>query len=240
MPLFHRSSKPETPACPTSQKTLAELQNTVQRLQKALAQPAAAIPPARKSHYPEATAAVAIGLAAIAGAAVYLCRSPRIPAGVEPLQNFHLDRYLGKWYEVARIEHGFEKGLQRTQAEYTRNSNGSIQVINRGYDPKRGVWKLSHGTAKPTIAPDIAALKVAFFGPFYGGYNVVALDSDYRWAMVIGSSLDYFWILSRQPSLPEGVEAELLQKARDIGVDTQKILWVHQDGVNPTGSYFSK
>jgi len=178
-----------------------------------------------------------VGLAALAGAAIYATRNPRIPEGVHPVENFNLDRYLGKWYELARIEHSFEKGLQRTQAEYSVNPDGSIQVINRGYDPKRGEWKVSHGKAKPTIAPDIAALKVSFFGPFYAGYNVVALDEQYQWAMIIGSKLDYFWILSRTPSLPDGVEERLMHQARMLGVDTQKLLWVHQDGVNPTGSY---
>ncbi|MGE8396928.1 MAG: lipocalin family protein, partial [Comamonas sp.] len=109
-----------------------------------------------------------VGLAALAGVAVYASRNPRIPEGVHPIENFDLDRYLGKWYELARIDHSFEKGLQRTQAEYSLNPNGSIQVINRGFNAKRGEWKISHGTAKPTIAPDIAALKVSFFGPFYG------------------------------------------------------------------------
>ena len=239
MPLFNAHRKTDLSGCPNNSKSLTALQNTVEHLQSAVSQGPQPLPK-HNSHRTEVTIAAAIGLAAVAGAAVYMCRSPRIPAGVEPLQNFHLDRYLGKWYEMARIEHGFEKGLQRTQAEYTRTPNGRIHVINRGYDPKRGVWKVVHGKAKPTIAPDIAALKVSFWGPFYSGYNVVALDSDYRWAMVIGSSLDYFWILSRQPSLPEAVEAELLQKAQEIGVDTQKILWVHQDGANPTGSYFAR
>lgn len=142
---------------------------------------------------------------------------------------------LGAMY--VGIDHSFEKGLQRTQAEYSQNPDGSIQVINRGFNAKLGEWKISHGKAKPTIAPDIAALKVSFFGPFYGGYNVVALDDNYQWAMVIGSKLDYFWILSRQPSLPPGIEEQLMQQAQRLGVDTQKILWVHQDGVNPTGNY---
>lgn len=178
-----------------------------------------------------------IGLAAVAGAAVYATRTPRIPKGVEPIGDFNPDRYMGKWYEIARLEHRWERGLQRTQAEYSRNHDGSIHVINRGFDAKRNFWKVTHGTAKPTIAPDVGALKVSFFKPFYGGYNIVELCKDYQWALVIGSSHDYCWILSRKPSLPDGVREHLTEKARSLGIDPAQLLWVHQDGVNPTGSY---
>ena len=238
MSFFHRSCKTDMlPHCPrcTSQDSL---QDSLHSLKTSLQQHASAISTPQRSHTHLGSAALCtVGLAALAGAALYASRNPRIPDGVQPVDNFDVTRYLGKWYELARIEHSFEKGLQRTQAEYSLNPQGGIRVTNRGYDPKRGIWKISHGKAKPTIAADVAALKVSFFGPFYGGYNVVALDEKYQWAMVIGSSLDYFWILSRTPSLPNGVEERLLHQAYLLGVDTQKVLWVHQDGVNPTGSY---
>lgn len=254
MSLRRRACKPDHSHHTLPCQAQASLQNTVQSLKAALQQHQAvhALQAAgqqgqvvqatysKDSNSPNSTLSTllcAIGLAAVAGAAVYAARSPRIPEGIAPVEGFDLTRYLGKWYELARIEHSFEKGLQRTQAEYSIHPDGSIQVINRGYDPKRGEWKISHGKAKPTIAPDIAALKVSFFGPFYSGYNVVALGDDYQWAMVIGSELEYFWILSRTPSLPKGVEDRLMHQARLLGVDIQKVLWVHQDGVNPTGSY---
>ena len=240
MSLFDRFCKDHrTTSCPRCGQQDA-LHNTIQSLKSALQQhksPAPLQTAPSSSTSGNSGVLCALGLAALAGAALYATRKPSTPAGVEPVENFDLHRYLGKWYEVARIEHSFEKGLQRTQAEYSLGSNGTIFVTNRGYDPKRGEWKVSHGKAKSTIAPDIGALKVSFFGPFYSGYHVVALCKDYQWAMVIGSSLDYFWILSRQPSLPNGVEDRLLEQARALGVDTQKILWVHQDGVNPTGNY---
>lgn len=240
MSFFHRSSKTDTPLSCARCEAQDKLHNTVQSLKATLQHhvPQASTQ-ARSSTSVSVSSAVVctVGLAALAGAALYATRNPRIPEGIHPVEGFDLDRYLGKWYELARIEHSFEKGLQRTQAEYSHHPNGSVQVINRGYDPRHGEWKVSHGKAKPTVAPDVAALKVSFFGPFYGGYNVVALDTDYQWAMVIGSTLDYFWILSRRPSLPDGVEDRLMHQARMLGVDTQKVLWVHQDGVNPTGSY---
>ncbi len=240
MQLFRRSCKCALASRLSS--TCAEcaasdsLQNTVQDLKTALQQHAST--PSQR-HLPSSSSAVlcTIGLAALASAAFYATRNPGVPDGIYPVTNFNLERYLGKWYEIARIDHMFEKGLQRTQAEYSMRSDGSIHVINRGYDPRRGEWKVSHGKAKPTIDPDVAALKVSFFGPFYSGYNVVALDDDYQWAMVIGSKLDYFWILSRTPSLPQGVAQRLMHQAQLLGVNTQKVLWVHQDGVNPTGSY---
>ena len=183
------------------------------------------------------TALCLLTLTAFAGAVFYAHRTPRIPRGIVPVQNLDLRRYMGRWYEVARIDHVFERGLQRTQAEYTQRPNGSVWVTNRGYHPLRNEWRIAHGKARPSIAPDIAALKVSFFGPFYSGYHVVALDEDYRWAMVIGSTLEYFWILSRTPSLPPGIKERLMHQAQQLGVPTEKVLWVHQDGVNPTGSY---
>ena len=239
MSFLSRSSKTATSNCPRC-TSHDQLTNTVQSLKDVLQHHAAApVPvPARTEHRSSglATAGI-IGLAAMAGLAMYAARSPRVPPSIRPIEDFELHRYLGKWYELARIDHNFERGLQRTQAEYSLNPNGSIHVINRGFDPKRGEWRVSRGKATPIFKSSIAALKVSFFGPFYGGYNVVALDENYQWAMVIGSTLDYFWILSRQPSLPEGVEEDLMRQAHLLGVDIQKILWVHQDGVNPTGSY---
>lgn len=245
MPLFRRSSTHSAlPSCPRC-ATQDALQNTVQSIQATLRQhrkaghlpQIASEPPQQARSGVNQAALCTLGLVAVAGLALYATRNPRIPQGIHPVEDFELQRYLGKWYEVARIDHSFEKGLQRTQAEYSLLPNGRIQVVNRGYDPKRGEWKISFGKAMPTIRPDVAALKVSFFGPFYGGYNVVALDDKYRWAMVIGDKLDYFWILSRTPTLPDGVQERLLHHAQQLGVDLTKVLWVHQDGVNPTGSY---
>lgn len=240
MSFFRRSCKTDMntrcPRCEAQDQLHQTLQGLKNRLQQH--KPASPLPIADRSNLRLGSAALCtVGLAALAGAALYASRNPRVPQGVHPVEHFDIARYLGKWYELARIEHSFEKGLQRTQAEYSLSRTGGIHVTNRGYDPKRGEWKVSHGKAKPTVAADIAALKVSFFGPFYGGYNVVALDDNYQWAMVIGSSLEYFWILSRTPSLPSGVEERLMHQAQLLGVDTQKVLWVHQDGANPTGSY---
>lgn len=177
---------------------------------------------------------VALGAAALLSVLALSACATHMPPGIQPV-DFDVDRYGGHWYEVARIDHRFEKGLVRTSAHYSRNPDGTIRVVNRGFDPKRQQWKESVGKARFVGDPTQAALKVSFFGPFYGGYNVVALDPQYRWAMVVGSSLDYFWILSRTPVLAESVKQQLMLQARNLGVDEQQILWVLQDGANTTG-----
>ena len=179
----------------------------------------------------------ALALATVGAVAWYALRRPSIPPTAIPVSDFDLGRYMGKWYEVARIDNRYEKGLQRIQAEYSRLPNGTVRVESRGYDPRRREWHIATGKAKSVLGLDIGALKVSFFGPFYDGYNVVVLDPKYRWAMVVGSQLDRFWILSRTPFLPSGVQERLVRQASEIGIPVERIVWVHQDGVNPTGSY---
>lgn len=153
------------------------------------------------------------------------CSTPRTPEGIQPVAGFDVDRYAGHWHEVARIENSFERGLSLTTATYSRNADNTIKVVNRGYDLVRKQWKEAEGRAEFVGSPDRAALKVSFFGPFYGGYNVVALDENYQWAMVVGSSTDYVWVLSRTPTLPWHVREHLMERAQALGVDVSKIVW---------------
>ncbi|MFY3385042.1 lipocalin family protein [Paracidovorax sp. MALMAid1276] len=165
-------------------------------------------------------------MAALVGVlALSACSTPRAPEGIRVVTGFDVNRYAGQWHEVARIDNRFERGLTRTTATYTLNDDNTVKVVNRGYDPVRQEWKEAEGTARFVDSPDRAALKVSFFGPFYGGYNVVALDENYQWAMVIGSSRDYLWILSRTPTLPWHVRDHLLERARAMGVDVGKIVF---------------
>ena len=158
------------------------------------------------------------------------CSTPRTPEGLRVVTGFDLGRYAGHWHEVARIDHPMERGLIHTSATYSPNADGSVKVVNRGYDPLRREWKEAEGTARFVGEPTRAALKVSFFGPFYAGYNVVALDEDYQWAMVVGSSRDAVWILSRTPTLPWHVREHLLERARAMGLDTRRLLWVPPAG----------
>ena len=151
------------------------------------------------------------------------------PEGMTPVTPFDLTRYEGKWYELARLDHSFERGLSDVSATYRAQADGSVEVINRGYDNRRKEWRQAVGRALFTGEPDRASLKVSFFGPFYGGYHVVALDQqDYRWAMVVGPDRDYLWILARDKQLPADVRSGLLGQARELGLDVDKLIWVEQ------------
>ena len=154
------------------------------------------------------------------------CKSPTPPKGVKPVSDFNASRYLGKWYEIARLENRFEKGMEQVTATYGLRSDGGISVLNRGYDPIKNRWKESEGKAYFTGAPTTAALKVSFFGPFYGGYNVIKLDKDYQHALVSGPNRDYLWILSRSTILPETVKQDFLATARELGFPVEQLVWV--------------
>lgn len=151
------------------------------------------------------------------------------PEGVTAVTPFSLARYEGKWYELARLDHSFERGLSDVSATYAAQADGSVEVINRGYDSKRNEWRQAVGRALFTGDPTTASLKVSFFGPFYGGYHVVALDQqNYRWAMVAGPDRDYLWILARDRQLPANVRDDLLAQARKLGFAVDKLIWVGQ------------
>ena len=150
------------------------------------------------------------------------------PAGVTVVTPFDISRYEGKWYEIARLDHSFERGLSDVSASYRQQADGSVQVINRGYDSQRGDWKQATGRALFTGDPQRASLKVSFFGPFYGGYHVVALDPQYRWSMVIGPDRDYLWILARDKQLSSEVRAQLLNQAHQLGIAVERLIWVAQ------------
>ena len=157
----------------------------------------------------------------------------RLPQGIQPVQNFELNRYLGKWYEIARLDHSFERGLSHVTAEYTLGDTGAISVVNRGYSQAKGEWKEAKGRATFVRSSDEGYLKVSFFGPFYGAYIVFELDhSDYDYAMVCGPDRDYFWLLARQPKLSDAVQTSLIARAKELGFATEKLIWVVHDTSN--------
>ncbi|MGZ3945310.1 MAG: lipocalin family protein [Mucilaginibacter sp.] len=152
-----------------------------------------------------------------------------IPKGAVAVHPFQKEKYLGTWYEIARFDFRFEKGLSHVTANYSVNSPGVIRVDNKGYEDANKRWKESIGKAKFVESEDVARLKVSFFGPFYGGYNVIALDDQYRYALVAGNDLNYLWILSREKTIPESVKDDYLAKAKSLGYDTSKLIWTKQD-----------
>jgi apolipoprotein D and lipocalin family protein len=138
-----------------------------------------------------------------------------------------LDRYLGTWYEIARLDHRFERGLSRVSANYTLRDDGGVRVINRGYDAAAGEWRQVDGKAYFIGSPDVGRLKVSFFGPFYAAYNIIALDEqDYQWAMVSGPNTDYLWILARDTRLDPALQQRLITQAQDAGFDTDELIFV--------------
>ena len=150
------------------------------------------------------------------------------PPGLPAVTPFDVNRYAGTWYEIARMDHSFERGLSDVSARYTLQPDGSVQVINRGFDVARQTWKEAVGKAVFTGDANRGALKVSFFGPFYGGYNVVALDPDYRWALVVGPDLGYVWILARDRQLTPEVREQVLAQARTFGIEVDRLIWVPQ------------
>ena len=151
-----------------------------------------------------------------------------VPDGLTPVDNFDVNRYLGTWYEIARLDHRFERGLEQVSAHYSLNPDGSIKVISRGYDPEHRQWPEAEGTAKFVGEPTRGQLKVSFFGPFYGGYNVLQLAPDYRYALVSGPDRDYLWILARTASLPEQDLTSLVAEAQRMGFATEQLIYVRQ------------
>lgn len=166
--------------------------------------------------------------------AVFLLHScgATIPENAKAVTNFDKNKYLGKWYEIARLDFKYEKGLNNVTAEYSMKDKSTIKVDNKGYDVEKDKWKQSIGKAKFVKEDNIGMLKVSFFGPFYSGYNVIAIDEDYKYALVAGESLKYLWILSRETTIPENIKTDYLKKAAAIGYNTSDLVWVEHDKAN--------
>lgn len=162
-------------------------------------------------------------------ALLLLAGCAQVPDGIEPVGGFDAERYLGQWYEIARLDHRFERGMDNVTASYAARADGDIDVLNRGYLRATGEWKEARGRAKFVGARDLGSLKVSFFGPFYGGYNVIDLDPEYQLALVAGPSREYLWILARRPDPPREAVDRVVQRARELGFDTGALIWVGHD-----------
>lgn len=155
------------------------------------------------------------------------CRT--IPNGAIAVKPFSIEKYLGKWYEIARLDFRFERNLNNTTANYSFNPGGSIKVVNRGYNYKTNEWKEAVGKAKFVSSANEAKLKVSFFGPFYAGYNVIAIDTEYKYALIAGQNLNYLWLLSRETTMPENIKQDYLKKAQNLGYNIADLVWVEHD-----------
>lgn len=150
------------------------------------------------------------------------------PKGIEPVQEFELSKYLGTWYEIARLDHSFERGLSNVTAEYSLREDGGVRVINRGYSAEEGKWEQAEGKAYFVEDSDTGHLKVSFFGPFYGAYVVFNLDEDYQQSFVSGPDRSYLWFLSRTPTVSEADKQRFIQAAQAKGFDTDELIFVEQ------------
>ncbi|MGZ5017504.1 MAG: lipocalin family protein [Methylobacter sp.] len=153
-----------------------------------------------------------------------------IPEGIKAVDGFEVNRYLGTWYEIARLDHRFERGLDNISATYTLRADGGLDVLNKGRDIETGEWNQAQGKAYFVEQPDKGRLKVSFFGPFYGGYNIIELDKkDYSYSMITGPDRSYFWILSRTKQLPESTLQALIDRAKALGFTTDKLIFTKHD-----------
>ncbi|MDT8401329.1 MAG: lipocalin family protein [Bacteroidales bacterium] len=152
-----------------------------------------------------------------------------IPKGARAVSPFDKEQYLGRWYEIARLDFRFERNLNNTTANYSVNDDGTIKVLNRGYNYVKEEWNEAKGKAKFTGDENVARLKVSFFGPFYAPYNVIALDKDYKYALVAGKNLDYLWILAREKTIPGDIREEYLKIAADLGYNISDLIWVEHN-----------
>ena len=152
------------------------------------------------------------------------------PEGVVAVKEFELDRYLGKWYEIARLDHSFERGLNNITAEYSLREDGGVKVINSGFSKEDNEWQQAEGKAFFVDETDNGHLKVSFFGPFYGSYIVFELDrKNYQYAFVSGPNTSYLWLLARTPEVDKKVTELFVKRSQELGFDTSQLIYVEHD-----------
>lgn len=151
------------------------------------------------------------------------------PATVEPVTNFELNKYLGKWYEIARLDHSFERGLEKVTAEYSLREEGGVKVKNIGFSIEKNKWSEAIGKAFFVRKANEGYLKVSFFGPFYGSYVIFELDREnYQYAFVSSSNDSYLWFLSRTPTVSNELKTQFIKRAEELKFNTRDLIWVKQ------------
>jgi len=154
----------------------------------------------------------------------------KLPQDIEPVDGFELNKYLGKWYEIARLDHSFERGLDNVTAEYFQREDGGVKVINKGFSTAENKWKEAEGNAYFVRDPQEAYLKVSFFGPFYGAYIVFELDKEaYQYAFVTSYNKSYLWLLARTPAVSDELINRFVQKSQNLGFETDKLIFPKQN-----------
>jgi len=169
--------------------------------------------------------AAGVGLAAI----IYKLISKDIPDGAVAVQPFDINRYLGKWYEIARMPNRIERNIINLTEDYSRINDDTFKVITKGYNTIKGEWIEMTGKIKVAGKNGVGMFRVSYLGPFYAAYNVLEIDARYKYALVSGGGLDYLWILSRETTIPDGIKHKFLLKAMSIGFAVEQLEWM-----NPT------
>jgi apolipoprotein D and lipocalin family protein len=174
---------------------------------------------------PTSPAARALALALLVVAALGACAHGD-EARTRPLTTVPVDltRYQGSWFELARLPAPFQEGCECTRATYTMRDDGTVGVFNQCV--REGKIDEATGRAR-AVGP--GELEVTFFWPFAGDYNVLALDEDYRWAVVGSRDRRFAWILSRSKTIDDELTARLVGALQQQGYDTDRLLWTRQD-----------
>ncbi|RKD87530.1 lipocalin family protein [Kushneria marisflavi] len=152
-----------------------------------------------------------------------------IPTGCQAVKDFDLARYLGLWHEIARLDHSFERGLNRVTAHYAMRDDGGVAVTNRGFNPKDQQWDEAEGKAFFEEDAHTGRFRVSFFGPFYAGYNILWLDENYEHAIVAGPNHGFLWLLARSSSITPEMYKHMLEMARGNGFNTDALIRVSHD-----------
>jgi len=152
-----------------------------------------------------------------------------VPEGITPVKDFELEKYLGKWYEIARLDHSFERGLDSVTAQYSMKDDSGVKVINRGFNTEDNEWSKAEGKAYFVNNDNEGYLKVSFFGPFYGSYVIFELDKEnYQYAFISGNTTSYLWLLSRTPKVSKELMERFLNRSRELGFNTEELIFVKQ------------
>ena len=157
------------------------------------------------------------------------CACTGVPNDIQPIRNFQLNKYLGKWYEIARLDHSFERGLSQVTANYSLREDGGINVINSGFSEDKQDWQTAEGKAYFVDDPETGHLKVSFFGPFYGSYVIFEVDqTGYQYAYITSYNKEYLWMLARTPVVKNEIINDFLRTAKAKGFDLEGLIFVEQ------------
>ncbi|SDE86834.1 lipocalin family protein [Rhodospira trueperi] len=166
---------------------------------------------------------------ALLGGLLALAGCTGLPSGLTAVRDFDVTRFYGTWYSIMRLDHSFERGMTNVRATYQPRDDGTVAVLNRGWNPRTCRWSTISGTARFREGPDVASFGVTLGAPIEGGLHIIALDTeDYQWALASGPTRGYLWILSRTPTMPDEQRHALMRRARDFGFPVENLVRVDQ------------